>query len=127
MRKILPIARFRARLVAGASSTVAPQSLMLMNSDFVVDVAQRFAAQLLAASTSEVTEQLQVAWLTAFARLPTDTELADATQYLTAQTEVFAANPPTDKKAQAKHDPRREAWASLCHALLSSNAFLYVD
>ncbi len=109
------------------SSTGAPQSLMLMNSDFVVEVAQKFADRLLAEAGTEISDQIKLAWHTGYARQPDDEELAAATQYLQEQLEIFAANPPTNGKDKTKHDPRREALASLCHAILSSNAFLYVD
>ncbi len=110
-----------------ASSTVAPQSLMLMNSDFVTEVARRFADRIQSEAGKEMTEQIRLAWLAAFARQPTARELADATKYVAEQQEVFAASPPAKTAKQTSAGSRHEALSSLCHALLSSNEFLYVD
>jgi len=111
-----------------SSSTVAPQSLMLMNSDFVMDAAREFAERLTSEAGSDVTAQIQLAWRTAFARPASDEEVAGAIAYLADQAEIFRANPPTTSgKDKPKHNPELEALASFCHAMISSNAFLYID
>jgi hypothetical protein len=110
-----------------SSSTNAPQSLMLMNSDFVLDVAQKFADRLLTEAGTELSDQIKLAWQSGYARQPDEEELAAATQYLQEQSQIFLANPPTSGQDETKQDPHREALASLCQAILSSNAFLYVD
>jgi hypothetical protein len=46
--------------------------------------------------------------------------------FLNRQAEAGAALPPVDPKAPAP-DHARTALANLCHALISSNGFLYVD
>jgi hypothetical protein len=114
-----------------ASSTVAPQSLLMMNSDFVVTEATAFAARLVQEAGDDMLDQLRLAWWYSYGAEPTDDELGAAAQFLLDQTVHFAGNPPASdpaaKQAVPAPDPRHEALASVCHALLSSNRFLYVD
>lgn len=100
-------------------STVAPQSLLLMNSAFVVEQSRIFAQRVLKDSGAEAdaTALVRHAWELAFARLPSREDEADAARYLDEQTRDFTA---------AK-DAREKALASLCQALLGSNQFLYID
>lgn len=109
-----------------ASSTVAPQSLMLMNSPQVVEQARDFAQRLEQEAGPDVGEQVRLAWRLAFGTSPTSDQVADAAAFIEAQATQFAEHPPAMPKGQ-KPNPRREALASYCHALVSSNRFLYVD
>ncbi len=123
-------------------STVATQALMLMNSEFLLDQAARFARRLEAEAGSNPTAQIQRAWQLAFNRKPTPAELTDASAFLRAQTThvaALAAAEPTKPDAKPKPDdkakpnpapkptPEQQALTSLCQSLLGSNEFLYVD
>lgn len=117
-----------------ASSTVASQSLMLMNGEFTIDQAARLARRVAREAGAEPGDQVRRAWLIALARAPTDAELSTALDFVDRQASWFAANPPPAPEAAKQgqspapmHDPRHEALASLCHALLGTNEFLYVD
>jgi len=105
------------------SSTVAPQSLMLMNSGFILDQSARFARRLSAESDS-VDEQIRSAWMLAYGREPTDREQTDARQFLSDQTSAVG-----ESSGEKKDDPppSATALALLCQMLLSSNEFLYVE
>src|SRR5207247_1538034 len=59
-------------------STVPTQSLMLMNSQFILDQAARFAARLQSEAGEEPSRQVVLAWRLAFNRTPTEQERADA-------------------------------------------------
>src|SRR5688572_4590822 len=59
------------------SSTVATQSLMLMNSQFVLDQAVRFARRLQGEAGDDRAGQITRAWQLAFSRAPSTFELAD--------------------------------------------------
>ncbi len=96
------------------SSTVATQSLMLMNSQFVLDQATRFAKRLRKEGGQELSDQIKRAWQLAFSRNPTTGELSDATAFLITQ-------------ADAKPKDELQPLTNLCQALLSANEFLYVD
>jgi uncharacterized protein DUF1553/uncharacterized protein DUF1549/cytochrome c len=98
------------------SSTVAPQSLMLMNSQFILDQAARFAQRLQKEAGADGTASSQVirAWQLAFSRSPSERELADALEFLSTQ-------------ADAKPKDALQPLTNFCQALLSANEFLYVD
>jgi len=96
------------------SSTVATQSLMLMNSQGVLDQAARFAQRLEKEIGDDQNRQIARAWQLAFSRSPDDRELAAALKFLSTQ-------------AEAKPKDKRQPLTDLCQALLSANEFLYLD
>ena len=106
---------------ARASSTVAPQSLMLMNGQFTLDSADHLAGDLQSQFDSDVPAQIRAAWQRILCRLPSEQELKDATEFVQTQTEDLAQQPDMQTVAA------RHALASLCQVLLGSNEFLYVD
>lgn len=107
-------------------STVAPQSLLLMNSDFAVAQSQALAERAIRDAGDDRAARVRLVWRLALAQEPTEAQLASAVEFLTAQEQEFAAQPaPTDKSPLAP--PPVRALAALCQALFSSNAFLYVD
>jgi hypothetical protein len=116
------------------SSTVATQSLMLMNSQFILDQATRFARRLEKEAGTNRFQQINRAWQLAFSRSPSATELADALSFVSEQIDhLQSAAPETkpdekkDKKAAPKLSPELQALTNLCQALLTANEFLYVD
>jgi hypothetical protein len=64
------------------------------------------------------------AWQLAYSRLPTRDELQLACDFLTTQRKYLRVNP---QHTAAGRSPETQALANLCHALLSSNEFLYLD
>src|SRR5437867_3989579 len=73
------------------SSTVATQSLMLMNSHFILDQAARFAQRLQQECADDRAAQVARAWQLAFSRSPTAPELADALAFLSRQVDLLKA------------------------------------
>jgi hypothetical protein len=118
-------------------STVATQSLMLMNSQFLLDQAARFAARLETDAGPDRAAQIRRAWQLAFQRPPTAAEQTEALAFVERQLSHLASlpAPAVDEKAKkddkSKADPKltpeRQALTNLCQALLSANEFLYVD
>lgn len=106
------------------TSTVAPQSLLMMNSEFVIDQTLKMADRIRAEAGSDPAAQFTQAWRVVFARSPTDTERNLGAAFLADQTAAFTANTSGEKSPP---DAGRLALANLCHALVSANAFLYVD
>jgi len=108
------------------SSTVATQSLLLINSDFVIHTARSLAERVREEAGTNTGEQVRHAWRLTFARDPSAVEVEEALSYLDAQTAYFVAHPAPKEKDQ---HPAAEvvALSSLCQMLLSSNEFLYVD
>ena len=118
-------------------STVAPQALMLMNSEFILEEADRFAARVIEEAGDEQPAQIRTAWNLAYARLPTSAELATCREFLAEQTEFFrqrAERAADVQNAGAGTDgdeslpgPNRLALTSLCHVIFGSNQFVYVE
>ena len=115
------------------ASTVTPQSLMLMNSPFALEFAGHFAERVVAEAGIERRAQVAHAWRLAFAGEPAEDEINHAMAFVATQTEQFRANQAAEPKPAegatptAKATPEQQALTSYCHALLSSNAFLYVE
>lgn len=126
-------------------STSAPQSLMLMNSPFVVAEAKAMADRLLAetpadfgvephgasdrdaeersapaSSGASLSQTIAYAWFLAYQRMIEPDELQLALEFVLEQTKLADAEQPEVERI-------RLALANLCQQLLSSNEFLYVD
>jgi mono/diheme cytochrome c family protein len=141
---------------ARSASTAAPQSLVLMNSPFMLRQSLSFAERLrrnaaggLRGETpADGNKQIELAWQLAYSRPPSSEELADAAAFLEERTAWFRAHPPQapDRAAVpgrssmmmgpqaldllagevSKSEPELLALALLCQMLMSSNEFLYV-
>ena len=107
-------------------STVAPQSLMLMNNEFAADQAEFMADRVAREAGSVPAAQARLAWRMALVREPNEAQVQSAVAFLTEHAEQFAAQ-PADKKEKNPITPSHRALSSLCQALLISNGFLYVD
>lgn len=109
-------------------STVAPQSLLMMNSEFVIDQSLAMARRLETQPEIPLRDRITRAWLTTLGHAPEASELDAAVAYVETQTAHYTANPPpTEKPKEPAPAPQTLALATLCQALVSSNAFLYVD
>ncbi len=118
-------------------STVATQSLMLLNSDFILQQSNYMATRIRKEAAGDPTAQVHAAWQLAFARAPQPKELETALAFLAAQSAPTAAPPPatvtagaagaTPPAAAPPAEPPVDALASLCQILLSTNEFLYVE
>jgi hypothetical protein len=112
-----------------SSSTVAPQSLLMMNSAFVVEQSDAMAARVEHEAGTDPTAQFQRAWLLAFSRRPSEADTRAGVTFLTEQAALAsqsAASVPADPK-KTPVPPARVALAQLCQVLMISNEFLYVD
>jgi hypothetical protein len=96
-------------------STVAPQSLFLLNNTFTLAQAKHLAERLVRDvpdDTPQVeTVRLQHAYRLLFARLPSEEEISIARQLL----------------AGGEQAATKSAWADVAHVLLCSNEFVYID
>ncbi|QDT52904.1 Planctomycete cytochrome C [Caulifigura coniformis] len=108
------------------ASTVPPQSLLLMNSDFVIDVSKALASRVAGKSPDDAAGQVSYVWSLVYSRPPQAVEAATALTFLAEQAEHFRQQPAKKGEAIAE-TPEAEAMTSLCQMLLSSNEFLYVD
>ena len=99
-------------------TTVAPQSLALLNNHFVHTQSEALAKRLIE-SSKDSTIQIQTAWKLTYSRNPTDLEINQALEHLHKQQSYF------NKKNN--NNPKYLALASLCHVLLNTNEFAYID
>lgn len=106
-----------------SSSTVTPQALMLMNSDFAADHAEAFAMRVQQLAGDHEVAQCRTAWKLALGREANDTEIARSLSYLGNQRSYYEQNSPEGNK----QTPATLALKTFCQAIFSSNAFLYVD
>jgi len=125
-------------------STVAPQSLLMMNSAFIIQQSEKLAQRVIAQAGDDRAQQARLAWQACFSAMPSDAQIASLADYLAQQTRLLetavknlppppppasnaggtraAVKPPPPPPA-----PNVGALASLCQTLLESNRFLYVD
>jgi hypothetical protein len=100
-------------------SIVAPQALHMMNDATVRELAGRFAARVRREAGSEPRRQIDRAYRIAFARPPTDAERELAFEFLGGVAGVKGLGASSSDDAQPL--------TTLCHALLKSAEFLYID
>ncbi|MFM1768239.1 MAG: hypothetical protein RJA22_768 [Verrucomicrobiota bacterium] len=120
---------------ARAITTVAPQSLVLMNDVFVVAQSQFLAERLRREAPGDLRAQLTLAWRLLHGAAPSPAELERALVHVAEQGEAIraraatleAAGPGKEKDKPAPPDDSLRALASLCQVLMSANRFLYVQ
>jgi hypothetical protein len=101
---------------------VAPQALALLNNEFVHAQSRELAGHI-TPGTADPKDRARRAWREVLGREPRVSELAAAIEHLERQQVHFARLSAGSKAS----DPGLLALASLCHVLLNSNEFLYVD
>ncbi len=92
-------------------STVAPQALTLLNNAWVHEESRAMAERVVASGTT-TESQVDAAWRIAFARAPSATEKQAAIEYV-EHSRVDGGD--------------LAAWSALCHTLINTNEFIYVD
>ncbi|MFP6886530.1 MAG: DUF1553 domain-containing protein, partial [Opitutales bacterium] len=100
-------------------STVAPQALIFMNNDFVIDQSRAMAERLRKLAGDDLDRQLTTGWERALGHEATDAELSNARDFVHKQTELF--------RNRKEKQPDLIALANYCQALLSANRFVYID
>lgn len=102
----LPISSIGAR----GASTVPSQALLMMNNEFVVQQARKFALRAKAAAPEDVA-RIRFLYERAFCRPPLETETAEIVSFVNAQS------------GRAEDD----VWADVAHVLFNSPEFIYVQ
>ena len=101
------------------NSTTVLQSFAQLNSDFVVHAAKDTGDRLLKAAGTNKSNLITLAWQTVVGRRPTDDEHQACEQFLAEQTATWRQTNPAEA--------RQLAMADLCHMLLCTNEFIYVE
>ncbi len=115
-------------------STTAPQSLLLLNSEFSLELARRFAGRLLEAHPGDLPRQIELAIQTAFGRGPRTDDIQMLVNFVGSQTMALRAEQKEAAElalpipCPAGVDPySAAAITDLCLALFNANEFVYVD
>jgi len=106
-------------------TVVAPQALAMLNNAFVHEQSANLALRVASKVTSE-TPRIELAFQCALGRSPSRGEISLARSHVSKQIAHLQANPPPSPGSGLK-PPEIQALTSLCHVLLNSNEFLYVD
>ncbi|HKI37284.1 MAG TPA: PSD1 and planctomycete cytochrome C domain-containing protein [Gemmataceae bacterium] len=108
------------------SSVAAPQALMLMNSEFILQQAGHFARRLTrevppdgANGSDPLERRVALAWQHAYQRTASPEEVDLACRFVRRQARQL--------RTAGKADADAAALTDLCQQLLASNEFLYVD
>lgn len=118
-----------------AETTVAPQALMVLNSQMILDYARAFAGHLLQEHPSpDLSPLVENAYLLAYGRRPERDEVEAALTFASQQRQLLQTRLDAGEKVNApipKHEQIDPAQAAavvdLCHVLLNTNEFLYLD
>lgn len=102
-----------------SSTTIAPQALMMLNSDLVMDAAAGLAKRLADEGESDDAARLDRAYQLAYGRSPTPSETQQQLAFLEAARRTVSETAGSEQAV----DP----WSILCQVLLASNEFIYVN
>lgn len=103
-----------------STTVIAPQALMMLNSDFVMQAADKFAERLLADAGIDDVERARRMYRLAYGRDGTDEELAAAQSFQKTLEEAM----PTEGRDTAAR--RMAAWSGLCQVVLAANELVYL-
>ena len=109
------------------SSTVAPQSLLMMNSEFILGAARQLTSRLTMTAGTDTDQRIRLAWNLLFGRPPGDAEAKAAAAFIADEMNRLTMTAEAITDPQQKPNPTEWAWTAFCQALLGSNEFLYVD
>lgn len=134
-----------------SKTTTAPQALMLLNGEFVRTLSETLAERLVKElGRGDRSALVEAAWTQILSRAPESAETQAALDFFLRQESLAANDPslldaarfeakrstsPAKKEVQAEpsavaetgHEPFDAALADLCHALLNTSEFLFVE
>jgi len=102
------------------TTTVAPQSLFMMNSDLVLDASREMATGLLT-TYRDIPDRLAMAYRKTLSRDPSEFEIAEITRFISDVNNGAVDSLGDDMQANEK-----QAWTLICQSLFSSNEFFYL-
>jgi hypothetical protein len=116
-------------------STVQPsQALTLMNDKFVLDWSREFAGRVLNDGGLSAEQRIERAYRLAFSRAPKAEEAQAVSQFLDKQSTLIAQRLERNEKVmlpdrlpEGMEPAKAAAFVDFCHALMSSNEFLYIN
>jgi hypothetical protein len=102
-----------------STTTVAPQSLFLMNNPQVRAWAEGFARRVAPGPGRGLEDTVRLAYRIALGRLPDNQEQADALAFLARQGGI--------RRDEGSPDPQAAALADFCQVLFSLNEFIFIE
>jgi hypothetical protein len=104
-------------------STVAPQSLYMMNNPFIIERTKSLAARILKDATSDDASRIRLAYVLLYGRPASNPEIKIGEGFL-----ARARKQPSERIAgSGAPDMELRAWTEYCQILLCANEFIYVD
>jgi hypothetical protein len=104
-----------------ATTTVAPQALSLLNGEFARQSGKRLAERARKEAGDDVDARIDRAFRLALSRPPTPQERETAGQFLPKQAAARRGSGESAARAE------EAAFEDLCHVILNTNEFVYVD
>jgi len=101
-------------------SNVPAQALILMNDPFVLEQARRWAGRLVEDGDADPSRRINQMYLAALARSPDSGELAAALEFLRERLDLNGLS-------ESELASNTGAWADLCHVLLNTKEFIYIQ
>ena len=101
-----------------ATTTVAPQALLMLNSDLIGRASTQLAQRVLG-ERSDDAQRIDRLYVLAYGRLASDEETAAAQRFLKSATDLLSVTEPDAEKRS------RLAWEAYCQTLLAANEFIY--
>ena len=102
-------------------TTVAPQALFMMNSEFVLNQSRAIAQQLIESGDLDTPAKVHALYQKAYSRLPSASEVSRAVGYMDRLSSELANDGVSAPEIEQR------AWTSLARAVLSANEFIYVE
>ena len=100
------------------TTTVAPQALMMLNSDFVAKASADMAEMLLSDTGSTDESRIGRMYVAAYGRDVTAVEITESRVFLSKIDQALQTLVPDQR--------RQRAWECLCQVVLASNEFIYL-
>ena len=127
-----------------STTTIAPQALALFNGDFSREESRHFAERVQREAGDDLVRQIAQAYRIALVRTPTTAQQTLALDFLQKQTRRHLQDGQANKPGQARSvadtpnqkpapdvkalkTAQQTALADLCHVLLNTNEFIYLD
>ena len=102
------------------STIIAPQVLLMMNSDMVIDSAENLAKQLLSEASSDGS-RVEQAYKRVLRREPSELEISRACLFINHLASSHSTT-PSDANSLALE----KAWTMFCQSLMGSNEFIFI-
>lgn len=103
------------------ASAVPLQSLTMLNDAFLFEQAEHLASRAALLAGSSPAQQIDTAFRLALARPPDEEETAWCDELLERQSELYRAD------GRSAEEAAHQALVNLCHTLLNTSEFLYVE